>query len=175
MNQSVREGDAPPFWKLRSTCVEFGQLKKPSVEETRRHFRKLRSACVEVGTIDKYSACVEAGTTISKYNLRRGVNSNNFNYITCEEVKSVESTFSWIHLLCKKANGAMKTSSVEFISRSPNPLPMKSLSVPSFLYVSDSPLVSMKKKKGTYRCGQRTVRLADCGSQSQAVFTRRRS
>ncbi|GFW01441.1 transposase [Trichonephila clavipes] len=29
-------------------------------------------------------------------------------------------------LLCKKANGAMKTSSVEFISRSPNPLPMKS-------------------------------------------------
>ncbi|GFS59963.1 transposon Tf2-6 polyprotein [Trichonephila clavipes] len=29
-------------------------------------------------------------------------------------------------LLCKKANGAMKTSSEEFISRSPNPLPMKS-------------------------------------------------
>ncbi|GFX44875.1 retrovirus-related Pol polyprotein from transposon 412 [Trichonephila clavipes] len=29
-------------------------------------------------------------------------------------------------LLCKKANCAMKTSSVEFISRSPNPLPMKS-------------------------------------------------
>ncbi|GFT94927.1 retrovirus-related Pol polyprotein from transposon 412 [Trichonephila clavipes] len=28
-------------------------------------------------------------------------------------------------VLCKKANGAMKTSSVEFISRSPNPLPMK--------------------------------------------------
>ncbi|GFU67550.1 hypothetical protein TNCV_1642991 [Trichonephila clavipes] len=24
----------------------------------------------------------------------------------------------------------------------------------------------------TYRCGQRTVRLADCGSQSQAVFAR---
>ncbi|GFU99991.1 hypothetical protein TNCV_619381 [Trichonephila clavipes] len=33
----------------------------------------------------------EAGTTISRYNLRRGVNSNNFNYITCEEVKSVDS------------------------------------------------------------------------------------
>ncbi|GFV13863.1 transposon Tf2-6 polyprotein [Trichonephila clavipes] len=28
-------------------------------------------------------------------------------------------------LLCKKANGAMKTSSVEFISRSPTPLPME--------------------------------------------------
>ncbi|GFV10367.1 phosphatase and actin regulator 2 [Trichonephila clavipes] len=113
----------------------------------------------------------------------------------------------------------MKTSSVEFISRSPTPSPMKSkqrrfvllrrifepwkwkrrkkrdrfeqtsrtlerkismrstkelikkdvlmpvkhnsLSVPSFLYVSDSPLVSMKKeKRKTYRCGQRTVRLA---------------
>ncbi|GFV51806.1 transposon Tf2-9 polyprotein [Trichonephila clavipes] len=33
------------------------------------------------------------------------------------------------------------------------------LSVPSFLYVSDSPLVSMKKKRNKYRCGQRTVRL----------------
>ncbi|GFS61048.1 uncharacterized protein TNCV_4955721 [Trichonephila clavipes] len=30
------------------------------------------------------------------------------------------------NLLCKKVNGAMKTSSVEFISRSPTPLPMKS-------------------------------------------------
>ncbi|GFY10623.1 uncharacterized protein TNCV_2194441 [Trichonephila clavipes] len=37
----------------------------------------------------------------------------------------------------------------------------ESLSVPSFLYVSDSPLVSMKKeKRNKYRCGQRTVRLA---------------
>ncbi|GFS76353.1 hypothetical protein TNCV_1620011 [Trichonephila clavipes] len=36
-----------------------------------------------------------------------------------------------------------------------------SLSVPSFLYVSDSPLVSMeRKKRNTYRCGQRTVRIA---------------
>ncbi|GFS47053.1 hypothetical protein TNCV_3146511 [Trichonephila clavipes] len=34
--------------------------------------------------------------------------------------------FREITVLCKKANGAMKTSSVEFISRSPNPLPMKS-------------------------------------------------
>ncbi|GFU69677.1 hypothetical protein TNCV_2167251 [Trichonephila clavipes] len=51
-------------------------------------FRKLRSACVEVGSTHKH--------------LRRGVNSNNFknyfssNDITCEEVKSVESTFSSI-------------------------------------------------------------------------------
>ncbi|GFV16524.1 hypothetical protein TNCV_4785861 [Trichonephila clavipes] len=32
--------------------------------------------------------------------------------------------------------------------------------------VSNSPLVSMKKeKRKTYRCGQRTVRLAGCGMQ----------
>ncbi|GFU58797.1 histone-lysine N-methyltransferase SETMAR [Trichonephila clavipes] len=31
-----------------------------------------------------------------------------------------------VSILCKKVNGAMKTSSVEFISRSPTPLPMKS-------------------------------------------------
>ncbi|GFV99500.1 hypothetical protein TNCV_5078641 [Trichonephila clavipes] len=56
------------------------------------------SACVEVGKpIDENSACVEVGTTHK--HLRRGVNSNNFknyfssNDITCEEVKSVESTF----------------------------------------------------------------------------------
>ncbi|GFV07690.1 hypothetical protein TNCV_4941921 [Trichonephila clavipes] len=46
-----------------------------------------------------------------------------------------ESVFDYCSdiVLCKKANGAMKTSSVEFISRSPNPLPMK-----------NSPLVSME-------------------------------
>ncbi|GFU98024.1 phosphatase and actin regulator 2 [Trichonephila clavipes] len=31
-----------------------------------------------------------------------------------------------VSILCKKVNGAMKTSSVEFISRSPNPSPMES-------------------------------------------------
>ncbi|GFU86622.1 integrase catalytic domain-containing protein, partial [Trichonephila clavipes] len=47
--------------------------------------------------IDENSACVEVGTTHKQ--LRRGDNSNNFknyfssNDITCEEVKSVESTF----------------------------------------------------------------------------------
>ncbi|GFV99433.1 hypothetical protein TNCV_1514031 [Trichonephila clavipes] len=56
----------------------------------------------------------------------------------------------------------MKTSSVEFISRSPTPSPMK-----------NSPLVSMKKEKGAYRCGQRTVRLADCGMQPKAKHSLR--
>ncbi|GFV92435.1 phosphatase and actin regulator 2 [Trichonephila clavipes] len=40
----------------------------------------------EVGTHRRKSACVEVGSTHK--HLRRGVNSNNFNYITCEEVKS---------------------------------------------------------------------------------------
>ncbi|GFX36450.1 hypothetical protein TNCV_1254241 [Trichonephila clavipes] len=43
------------------------------------------------------------------------------------EEKQFETNIeNMIKILCKKANGAMKTSSVEFISRSPNPLPMKS-------------------------------------------------
>ncbi|GFX46870.1 transposon Tf2-6 polyprotein [Trichonephila clavipes] len=57
-----------------------------------------RSKYREVGKpIDENSACVEVGTTHK--HLRRGVNPNNFknyfssNDITCEEVKSVESTF----------------------------------------------------------------------------------
>ncbi|GFU77068.1 hypothetical protein TNCV_1701501 [Trichonephila clavipes] len=39
-----------------------------------------------------------------------------------------ESVFDYCSdiVLCKKANGAMKTSSVEFISQSPTPLPMNS-------------------------------------------------
>ncbi|GFT05263.1 hypothetical protein TNCV_122991 [Trichonephila clavipes] len=67
MNKSVREGDAPPF------------------------FETSFNLCREVGTIDKYSACVEVGThrrtfrlcrgwNHSHKHLRRGVNSNNFNY-----------------------------------------------------------------------------------------------
>ncbi|GFU76907.1 hypothetical protein TNCV_4520631 [Trichonephila clavipes] len=52
-------------------------------------------------------------------------------------------------ILCKKVNGAMKTSSVDFISRSPTRSPMKTKHrrpclFRLFLYVSDSPLVSMK-------------------------------
>ncbi|GFV17250.1 retrovirus-related Pol polyprotein from transposon 17.6 [Trichonephila clavipes] len=45
--------------------------------------------------------------------LRQGIKESVFDY--CSDI-----------VLCKKANCAMKMSSVEFISRSPNPLPMKS-------------------------------------------------
>ncbi|GFX43593.1 hypothetical protein TNCV_510421 [Trichonephila clavipes] len=57
-------------------------------------------------TIDKYSACVEVGTTHK--HLRRGVNSNNFNYITCEEVKSVESKFSSLDTSYVRATGSQR-------------------------------------------------------------------
>ncbi|GFT22964.1 hypothetical protein TNCV_1857641 [Trichonephila clavipes] len=50
-----------------------------------------------------------------------------------------------------------------------------SLSVPSFLYVSDSPLVSMKKKRNKYRCGQRTVRLAVVESSATGISSKARS
>ncbi|GFU06925.1 retrovirus-related Pol polyprotein from transposon 412 [Trichonephila clavipes] len=49
----------------------------------------------------------------------------------CNKIKSTKLKLSIIRekcsdiLLCKKANGAMKTSSVEFISRSPTPSPME--------------------------------------------------
>ncbi|GFV07988.1 hypothetical protein TNCV_4323001 [Trichonephila clavipes] len=172
-----------------------------------------------------------------------------------------------VSILCKKANCAMKMSSVEFISRLPNPLPMKSNfrrfssglhgntaadsvrsewplwhaaksnavfarrriemklklelveekqklldirekgerervpdrknfdfdqsldsgkkavrggDAPPFLETSfnlcrDSPGLDEKGKKGSTAADSVTVRLADCGSQSQAVFARRRS
>ncbi|GFX22367.1 phosphatase and actin regulator 2 [Trichonephila clavipes] len=159
---------------------------------------------------------------VKNFNTRKDSSSLIKDY-KCNKIKSTKLKLSIVRekcsdiVLCKKANGAMKTSSVEFISRSPNPLPMKSkhrrfvllrrifepwqwkrrkkrnrfeqtsrtlernismrstkelikkdvlmpvkhnmcsLSVPSFLYVSDSPLVSMKKeKRRTYRCGQRS-------------------
>ncbi|GFT31680.1 hypothetical protein TNCV_231131 [Trichonephila clavipes] len=93
----------------------------------------------------------------------------------------------------------MKTSSVEFISRSPNPLPMKS-EHRRFVLLRKifEPWQWKRRKKRNrfeqtpelyrgkyrcillwspwkYRCGQRTVRMAvvTC-SQNQAVFARRR-
>ncbi|GFW89861.1 retrovirus-related Pol polyprotein from transposon opus [Trichonephila clavipes] len=129
---------------------------------------------------------------VKNFNTRNDSSSLIKDY-KCNKIKITKLKLSIVRekcsdiVLCKKANGAMKTSSVEFISRSPNPLPMKSehrrtlqrkismrstkdqlvkkdvfmpvkhnvflwnlpdveesLSVPFFLYVSDSPLVSME-------------------------------
>ncbi|GFW60455.1 phosphatase and actin regulator 2 [Trichonephila clavipes] len=105
-------------------------------------------------------------------------------------------------VLCKKVNGAMKTSSVSSNSRSPTPSPMESkhslfamlrrlfkpwkwkLKKKSDRFEQTSrtlernltihsPLVSMKKKK--YRCGQRTVRLAVVESSATGISSKARS
>ncbi|GFU81843.1 hypothetical protein TNCV_3020721 [Trichonephila clavipes] len=54
-------------------------------------------------------------------------NRINVNTLKVESEKQNSDEFAnYSILLYKKVNGAMQTSSVEFISRSPNPLPMKS-------------------------------------------------
>ncbi|GFU87436.1 hypothetical protein TNCV_2449401 [Trichonephila clavipes] len=68
---------------------------------------------------------------VENFNTRNDSSSLIKDY-KCNKIKSTKLKLSIVRekcsdiVLCKKANGAMKTSSVEFISRSPNPLPMKS-------------------------------------------------
>ncbi|GFW29357.1 retrovirus-related Pol polyprotein from transposon 412 [Trichonephila clavipes] len=68
---------------------------------------------------------------VKNFNTRNDLSSLVKDY-KCNKIKITKLKLSIVRekcsdiVLCKKANGAMKTSSVEFISRSPNPLPMKS-------------------------------------------------
>ncbi|GFV89328.1 retrovirus-related Pol polyprotein from transposon opus [Trichonephila clavipes] len=68
---------------------------------------------------------------VKNFNTRNDLSSLIKDY-KCNKIKSTKLKLSIVRekcsdiVLCKKANGAMKTSSMEFISRSPNPLPMKS-------------------------------------------------
>ncbi|GFV86595.1 phosphatase and actin regulator 2 [Trichonephila clavipes] len=68
---------------------------------------------------------------VKNFNTRNDLSSLIKNY-KCNKIKSTKLKLSIIIekcsdiVLCKKVNGAMKTSSVEFISRSPTPSPMKS-------------------------------------------------
>ncbi|GFV79894.1 retrovirus-related Pol polyprotein from transposon 412 [Trichonephila clavipes] len=68
---------------------------------------------------------------VKNFNTRNDLSSLIKDY-KCNKIKSTKLKLSIVRekcsdiVLCKKAIGAMKTSSVEFISRSPNPLPMKS-------------------------------------------------
>ncbi|GFW48092.1 retrovirus-related Pol polyprotein from transposon 412 [Trichonephila clavipes] len=68
---------------------------------------------------------------VKNFNTRNDSNSLIKDY-KCNKIKSTKLKLSIIRekcsdiVLCKKVNGAMKTSSVEFISRSPTPSPMKS-------------------------------------------------
>ncbi|GFU17175.1 phosphatase and actin regulator 2 [Trichonephila clavipes] len=68
---------------------------------------------------------------VKNFNTRNDLSSLIKNY-KCNKIKSTKLKLSIVRekcsdiVLCKKVNGAMKTSSVEFISRSPTPSPMKS-------------------------------------------------
>ncbi|GFW97737.1 uncharacterized protein TNCV_1425001 [Trichonephila clavipes] len=68
---------------------------------------------------------------VKNFNTRNDSCSLIKNY-KCNKIKSTKLKLSIVRekcsdiVLCKKVNGAMKTSSVEFISRSPTPSPMKS-------------------------------------------------
>ncbi|GFV68282.1 transposon Tf2-6 polyprotein [Trichonephila clavipes] len=68
---------------------------------------------------------------VKNFNTRNDSSSLIKDY-KCNKIKITKLKLSIVRekcsdiVLCKKANGAMKTSSVEFISHSPNPLPMKS-------------------------------------------------
>ncbi|GFS62748.1 phosphatase and actin regulator 2 [Trichonephila clavipes] len=67
---------------------------------------------------------------VKNFNTRNDLSSLIKNY-KCNKIKSTKLKLSIVRekcsdiVLCKKVNGAMKTSSVEFISRSPTPSPMK--------------------------------------------------
>ncbi|GFV07327.1 phosphatase and actin regulator 2 [Trichonephila clavipes] len=68
---------------------------------------------------------------VKKFNTRNDSSSLIKDY-KCNKIKSTKLKLSIVRekcsdiVLCKKANGAMKTSSVEFISQSPTPSPMNS-------------------------------------------------
>ncbi|GFX69743.1 transposon Tf2-6 polyprotein [Trichonephila clavipes] len=68
---------------------------------------------------------------VKNFNTRNDLSSLIKDY-KCNKIKSTKLKLSIVTekcsdiVLCKKANGAMKTSSVEFISRSPTPSPMNS-------------------------------------------------
>ncbi|GFW41939.1 phosphatase and actin regulator 2 [Trichonephila clavipes] len=68
---------------------------------------------------------------VKNFNTRNDLSSLIKNY-KCNKIKSTKLKMSIIRekcsdiVLCKKVNGAMKTSSVDFNSRSPTPSPMKS-------------------------------------------------
>ncbi|GFW56984.1 retrovirus-related Pol polyprotein from transposon opus [Trichonephila clavipes] len=114
---------------------------------------------------------------VKNFNTRNDSSSLIKDY-KCNKIKITKLKLSIVRekcsdiVLCKKANGAMKTSSVEFISRSPNPLPMKSKHLRFVLLEgSSSPgsgnegkreIVSNRRPelyRGKYRCVQPKINL----------------
>ncbi|GFU88704.1 phosphatase and actin regulator 2 [Trichonephila clavipes] len=112
-HKSSRAGAA----KTRTETCEIVEEKQKLLD-----IREKRRTRERLEPIDENSACVEVGTT-HKY-LRRGEISG------IEIFSSLDTSYvrasKGAREKKKKANGAMKTSSVEFISQSPTPSPMKS-------------------------------------------------
>ncbi|GFX76292.1 retrovirus-related Pol polyprotein from transposon opus [Trichonephila clavipes] len=92
-------------------------------------------ACVHFNSNVSVSNVIENSSYdlshVKNFNTRNDSSSLIKDY-KCNKIKSTKLKLSIVRekcsdiVLCKKANVAMKTSSVEFISHSPNPLPMKS-------------------------------------------------
>ncbi|GFU77065.1 DUF1758 domain-containing protein [Trichonephila clavipes] len=76
-------------------------------------------------SLNQHSPSLSVGTAISPTLTEEFIIHPSV-YSEIEKLGHAKSDVLLNEILCKKANGAMKTSSVEFISRSPNPLPMKS-------------------------------------------------
>ncbi|GFT08830.1 phosphatase and actin regulator 2 [Trichonephila clavipes] len=92
-------------------------------------------ACVHFNSNVSVSNVIENSSYdlshVKNFNTRNDSSSLIKDY-KCNKIKSTKLKLSIVRekcsdiVLCKKANGAMKTSSVEFISRSPTPSPMNS-------------------------------------------------
>ncbi|GFV77976.1 hypothetical protein TNCV_1301 [Trichonephila clavipes] len=88
---------------------------------------------------------------VKNFNTRNDSSSLIKDY-KCNKIKITKLKLSIVRekcsdiVLCKKANCAMKTSSVEFISRSPNPLPMKSKQH-RFVFPKDLPALAVETKE----------------------------
>ncbi|GFT13008.1 transposon Tf2-6 polyprotein [Trichonephila clavipes] len=92
-------------------------------------------ACVHFNSNVSVSNVIENSsydlTHVKNFNTRNDSSSLIKDY-KCNKIKSTKLKLSIVRekcsdiVLCKKANDAMKTSSVEFISRSPTPSPMNS-------------------------------------------------
>ncbi|GFV47919.1 CCHC-type domain-containing protein [Trichonephila clavipes] len=121
----------------------------------------------------------------SSYDLPHVINFNTRNDSSslikdykCNKIKITKLKLSIVRekcsdiVLCKKANGAMKTSSVEFISQSPNPSPMNSnyrrfVMLRKFLSLGSGnegkrEIVSNRRPelyRGKYRCVQPKINL----------------
>ncbi|GFV44944.1 phosphatase and actin regulator 2 [Trichonephila clavipes] len=91
-------------------------------------------ACVHFNSNVSVSNVIENSSYdlpyVKNFDIRNDLSSLIKNY-KCNKIKSTKLKLSIVRekcsdiVLCKKANGAMKTSSVEFISRSPTPSPME--------------------------------------------------